>query len=859
MEFRVILTKYLTSIFATLTFLSASTSITKNTTWSNDITLNESVTVNENITLTIRKGVNILIDQPGLTSGDHGDIEISVLGAIQIEGSKDSMVTFKPSQITANKNYWSGITIQKSKTPSKIEFLSLSNASNGLDIRTSFSARGVVIENSGETGVYIESVSNDSIELKDIEIKNCDGVGLFVEKGNVFIDWADIHSGNGIGLINNNYGVIDIINTRVLKNKGNGIVNYGNMTSYNLIITENRHGLIISSGFLVLTKANISRNRSNGLLIGGSSNVNIESTTIKQNRGYGLELTDWSQEDHSSYWLKRKSPSVKINGSNFIDNYKTTVLDKYRYKNIWSDWKGVEYTGDGWIENWQESIYREIPFGRLGWIGFQYNSNNGGSEFSWQPCTGNSVWSPIFEIQNSREQTLTYLPAPFQCSWNPLAGKHSNTWIEYGEYIGTIDSTDSYSDWFINKRNLVSSNKYLLRQYFKYAYVPGQDSGFVVRPEVADFELSFYHGGKEISSYSDNSKIDIGSNFWGSGDDHTTMINQYGRTDLVIDNKLPSLIKNGESELNIDSGINIYSPSEGLAYQEIKLLEIGWQTFGWIPMVDIFISVDKGSTWDNIGSNISNNGKFIWWNNLIVGEKFYIKIVDSYDSNYSTMVGPCDVIENITPVMAISENKLHFITGKNEKDFSIKNIGGGLLKWSISSDVNWINLSRRSGSAKRESVCKVKVKRTGLATGKYNGTIFIRSKSDEKQIGVSMIVATPSLYIDTKYLSFDSTKISQTFNIKNFGGGIMSWEIQSDVHWIVVSPDKGKIRSGATVNLTVDRSRLSAGNNEATLKLRSSVGERTIDVSAFRTKTFKHDTVKAQFNPWHWMYNYDVY
>ena len=860
MEIRVILTKYLTSIIATLTLLPASTSIIKNTTWSNDITLNKSVIVNKNITLTIKKGVKILIDQPDLSIGNKGNIELSVLGSIRIEGSQDSMVIIKPSQITANKNYWNGITIYESKTPSKIEFLSLSNAVNGLDIRSKFTANGVLIENCGENGIYINSVTNDSIDLKDIEIKNFNGIGLFVERGNVFIDWVDIHGGKGIGLVNNNFGVIDIINTRVLKNKDNGIVNYGNMTSYNVDIKENRHGLVISSGFLVLTKANISKNRSNGLLIGGNSNVNIESTTIKQNKGYGLELTDWSQGDQSSYWEKSLSPSVKINGSNFIDNYKTTVLDEFRYDNIWKDWKEVQYTGGGWVEDWQENIYREIPFGRIGWVGFRYNSNNGGSAFSWQPCTGNSVWSPIFEIQNSREQILTYFSAPFQCSWNPLAGKNSNYWVKYGNFVGTIDSTDKYSDWFINKRNLLSSNKYLLRQYFKYAYVPGQDSSFIVKPEVADFELSFYHGGNEVSSYSDdNDKIDISSNFWGSLKDQNSIINPYGNTDLVIENMVPSMIKNGQSELDIDSGINIYIPSQGLAYQEIKLLDVGWETFGWIPMVDIFISVDKGITWEIIGSDISNSGKFSWWNNLIVGEKFYIKIEDSYNSNISAMVGPCDVIENITPITEISKNELYFITGENEKDFSIKNIGGGILEWSISSDVNWINLSRNNGTTKRQSVCTAKVKRKGLATGKYKGTIFIRSESGDRQINVSMIVAKPSLYIDTKYLSFDSTKNNRTFNIKNFGGGTMSWEIQSDVHWILVSPDKGDVRSGTTVNLTVDRSRLRAGNNEGTLKLKSNVGDRTIDISAFRTKNFKQDTVRFQFNPWHWMYNYDVY
>ena len=73
--------------------------------------------------------------------------------------------------------------------------------------------------------------------------------------------------------------------------------------------------------------------------------------------------------------------------------------------------------------------------------------------------------------------------------------------------------------------------------------------------------------------------------------------------------------------------IDIYTPTKGLSYQEIKMLDIGWKTIGWMPMVDIFLSVDKGLTWENIGSDISNNGKFRWWNNLIVGEKFYIKIV----------------------------------------------------------------------------------------------------------------------------------------------------------------------------------------------------------------------------------------
>ena len=65
--------------------------------------------------------------------------------------------------------------------------------------------------------------------------------------------------------------------------------------------------------------------------------------------------------------------------------------------------------------------------------------------------------------------------------------------------------------------------------------------------------------------------------------------------------------------------------------------------------------------------------------------------------------------------------------------------------------------------------------------------------------------------------------------------------------------------TGTTVSLKLDRSRLKKGVNEATLKLKTNAGERIIDVSAFRTKSFKDDTVKVEFSPWHWMYNYSVY
>ena len=128
------------------------------------------------------------------------------------------------------------------------------------------------------------------------------------------------------------------------------------MVGYNLSVRGNRHGIAVLSGLAVLTDLNIINNRSNGLLIGGSSNTNIENATIRNNQGYGLELTDWGQEDYYSDWIKVQSPSVSISKSNFIDNYKTRALDEYKYDNIWEDWDGVQYTGDGWVDNWRKKF-----------------------------------------------------------------------------------------------------------------------------------------------------------------------------------------------------------------------------------------------------------------------------------------------------------------------------------------------------------------------------------------------------------------------------------------------------------------------------------------------------------------------
>ena len=49
------------------------------------------------------------------------------------------------------------------------------------------------------------------------------------------------------------------------------------------------------------------------------------------------------------------------------------------------------------------------------------------------------------------------------------------------------------------------------------------------------------------------------------------------------------------------------------------------------------------------------------------------------------------------------------------------------------------------------------------------------------------------------------------------------------------------------------------GDNQTVLTLTTNVGEKQIDIEAFRPKSFVQDTIRTDFSPWQWMYRYDVY
>ena len=286
--------------------------IKKNTTWTHNRTLSENVIVQPNSVLTINAGVSIYVQNKIPNNEDTSRVQILVLGALNILGTADALVYIGPRGSSIKKNYWAGIRFESSHSKSSINFLKISNAEKGLDIKSPIKVSNTKIQFCNNNGIYVESKHNNLIEIENVTISQCDNVSLLIEKGNVNLDWLDINRGSGIGLVNNTYGMVTINNMKVHQNLDNGIVNYGHLTASNIFISQNRHGVVLSPGISIFTYADIINNRSNGILVGGGSKVNMEYSTIQTNGGYGVELTDWSQNGHLNSWIKSTRPFIEI-------------------------------------------------------------------------------------------------------------------------------------------------------------------------------------------------------------------------------------------------------------------------------------------------------------------------------------------------------------------------------------------------------------------------------------------------------------------------------------------------------------------------------------------------------------------
>lgn len=158
----------------------------------------------------------------------------------------------------------------------------------------------------------------------------------------------------------------------------------------------------------------------------------------------------------------------------------------------------------------------------------------------------------------------------------------------------------------------------------------------------------------------------------------------------------------------------------------------------------------------------------------------------------------------VPPAIGTSPTSLSFAatqggTNPAAQTLTISNTGGGTLTWSASDNASWLTISPASGTGNGTAAMNVT---TGtLTAGSYTGTVtIVATGATSVTVPVTFTVATPSvppaISLTPTSLSYTATQgganpAGQTLNIRNSGGGTLTWSISDNAAWLTLSPATG--------------------------------------------------------------------
>lgn len=158
---------------------------------------------------------------------------------------------------------------------------------------------------------------------------------------------------------------------------------------------------------------------------------------------------------------------------------------------------------------------------------------------------------------------------------------------------------------------------------------------------------------------------------------------------------------------------------------------------------------------------------------------------------------------------------------------SVANQDGGMLEWSISSDVPWLDVLHEAGVGDKNVL--VTVDRTGLAAGTYTGHLNITSNGGNATMTVIMeVITTPVLQVSPGSLTFYSPAQIPELEITNGGPVTLDWSATPDRPWIHVAPASGSGEASVTVTLDAD---LMGSDTDGVISIESNGGTATIPVT----------------------------
>lgn len=210
------------------------------------------------------------------------------------------------------------------------------------------------------------------------------------------------------------------------------------------------------------------------------------------------------------------------------------------------------------------------------------------------------------------------------------------------------------------------------------------------------------------------------------------------------------------------------------------------------------------------------------------------KAIFDIDGSNAGKVGITITIEKGKPKLSLSVGELDFGNADSKKSFVIDNGGAGKLEWSLTENLAWLSVDPTSGVDKK--TITVTIDRSSLSGGSgVSGNINIKSNGGDTIINVKAAKSKlPMLSVSPDSLDFEMSSNLKSFKIANNGEEALNWTITESLPWLSVSSNSGT--NGATINVTVDRSGLSAGSNvSGNITIRSNGGDITVNVKASKS------------------------
>ena len=164
----------------------------------------------------------------------------------------------------------------------------------------------------------------------------------------------------------------------------------------------------------------------------------------------------------------------------------------------------------------------------------------------------------------------------------------------------------------------------------------------------------------------------------------------------------------------------------------------------------------------------------------------------------------------------------------------IQNTGSGILLWGISSMPGWLaidtSLLEFRGlymSPNTSYNIPLRFKPGNTSSGILSGTIVLFTNDKQHpsvSINVTADLGTPQLSIYTNAINFSFSETSKALSFTNYGNGSLIWEFTDIPEWLTITPSSGILNSyssNSSVTFSCDRTKLSPGQNSATVILKS--------------------------------------